>query len=450
MRKGLSRRAFLGGSALAGAGMLLAACGQAQMAGEAPAKEEMKEEPKEAAKDAEVMEPAVVNYLHVDLAQNEIWQNSWGSIFDTFADKNPDLNLTVTGTSFGELPAKAGAAQAGGIAFDAVYGYFAWLGPFIDSEIITNLDPYLAADADVSPDDFYDATTERYQGKIYGLAWFSNGKEIWFNKNLFTEAGLKNPAEKEADGEWTYEALLEDAKVLTKMEGEEIVQGGVRLYAGYTSYLCMYAWAYGADFWDAGCTMPTFTTDSFRDAVQFHVDVALKHKVMGGSYTEGTQAMFNTGSFNVRTFEAKITPENLFEIGMAPMPNGPEGRVIALANNAMYLGGSGANPDGGWEFLKHTFSADVVDAVAAMGGGRYVANKNITPATTTDYEDVNVYLMQAANSRITPTIFKQSEFNAGWRETWDEMVAGTLTVPEGLERTQGQLENWLADGGCIQ
>ena len=46
------------------------------------------------------------------------------------------------------------------------------------------------------------------------------------------------------------------------------------------------------------------------------------------------------------------------------------------------------NPDGGWEFLKHTFSADVVDAVAAMGGGRYVANKNITPATTTDYEDV--------------------------------------------------------------
>ena len=79
-----------------------------------------------------------------------------------------------------------------------------------------------------------------------------------------------------------------------------------------------------------------------------------------------------------------------------------------------------------------------------------MANKNVTPATTTDYEDVNVYLMQAANSRITPTIFKQAEFNAGWRETWDEMVAGTLTVPEGLERTQGQLENWLAEGGCIQ
>ena len=194
MRKGLSRRAFLGGSALAGAGLLLAACGQAQMMTEdAPAKEEMAEEPK-AAEITKAPEAAVVNYLHVDLAQNEIWQNSWGSIFDTFADKHPELNLTVTGTSFGELPAKAGAAQAGGIAFDAVYGYFAWLGPFIGSEIITNLDPYLAADADVSPDDFYDATTERYQGKIYGLAWFSNGKEIWFNKNLFTEAGPEEPS----------------------------------------------------------------------------------------------------------------------------------------------------------------------------------------------------------------------------------------------------------------
>ena len=47
MRKGLSRRTFLGGSALAGAGLLLAACGQAQMMTEdAPAKEEMAEEPK--------------------------------------------------------------------------------------------------------------------------------------------------------------------------------------------------------------------------------------------------------------------------------------------------------------------------------------------------------------------------------------------------------------------
>ena len=83
-------------------------------------------------------------------------------------------------------------------------------------------------------------------------------------------------------------------------------------------------------------------------------------------------------------------------------------------------------------------------------GGRYVANKNITPATTTDYEDVNVYLMQAANSRITPTILKQSEFNAAWTETWAEMIEGSLTVPEDLDRTQGQLENWLAEGGCIQ
>ena len=52
MRKGLSRRTFLGEARWPVQGLLLAACGQAQMmAEEAPAKEEMKEEPKEAAKD---------------------------------------------------------------------------------------------------------------------------------------------------------------------------------------------------------------------------------------------------------------------------------------------------------------------------------------------------------------------------------------------------------------
>ena len=55
-------------------------------------------------------------------------------------------------------------------------------------------------------------------------------------------------------------------------------------------------------------------------------------------------------------------------------------------------------------------------AQLAHSGGCYVANKNIMPATTTDYEDVNVYLMQAANSRINPTILKQSEFNTAWTE----------------------------------
>jgi multiple sugar transport system substrate-binding protein len=444
MRKGLSRRTFLGGSALAGAGLLLAACGQVQMM-EATESEEPK-----AAEKTEMAEAAVVNYLHVDQAQNQVWQDSWAEIFASFAAKHPDLEVVMTGTSFGDLPDKAGTAQAGGIAFDAIYGYFAWLGPFIESEIIQNIDPFLAKDPDVSPDDFYDATKERYQGKTYGLAWFSNGKEIWFNRNLFTEAGLKMPDEMEADGEWTYDAMLEAAKVLTRVEGDEIVQGGVQLHPRYTSYLCFYAWAWGADFWDEGCTRPTFNTDAFREAVQFQVDLVNKHQVQGGSYVKGTQAMYNIGSFAVRTWEAEITPNKLFEIGMAPMPNGPAGREIALANNAMYLGGSGANPDGGWEFLKHTVSADVVDQVAAMGGGRYVANKNITPATTTDYENIDVYLAQAANSRITPTILKQGEFNPAWQETWKELLGGSLTVPEALDRTQGQLENWLAEGGCIQ
>jgi len=437
-------------TAAGGSVALSVACGQVAPApAAAPAKEAPKAEAPKAAEVPKAPAQQVVNYLHVDIGQNQIWQDSWKSIFAKFQKKYPNIKLEVVGTEFGQITTKAGAAQAGGIIFDSIYGHFSFIGALVGGNIIQPLDPFLAKDTEVKVDDFNPGTVERYKGKIYGLAWHSNAKEIWFNKNLFAQAGLKNPAELEAEGRWTWDAALEVAKKLTKAEGDKIAIGGIQNYPDYTSYLCMYAWAWGADFWNKDCSQPTFTSNEMRDAVQFQADLYTKHRVVGGNIFEGTQAMSNTGAFNTRTFNEKVISRKLFDIGVAPMPKGPKGRTVALANAALYLGAAAKNPEGGWTWLKHTVSPDILEEVAALGGARYVANKKIKPLAIEPYEDINVYIMQAKDARITPVILKQSDFDKAWRETWTDVINGKVTVPEALQKTQGQLENWLKEGGCL-
>ena len=447
-RSRMTRRFLLSGAS-SGAGMLaLAACGTATMApdtGEAPATEAKAEEAPKA------MEPTIVSAMMVLQGQNETWINSWNTIFANFEAKHPEYKLEITDSTFGEVTTKAGAALAAGISFDDIYGYFGWLGPFVDGGIIQPVTPLLAKDTEVSPDDFYESGILKYKGVAYGLAWLLTAHPIWSNNDKFVEAGLKTPAELEAEGNWTWEAVLDAAVRLTKREGDEIAFGGLRIYPTHTSYLPYYAWAWGADLWNEGCTQATFNTPEFADAVQFCVDLFAKHKVIGGNFLEGTMGMFERATGGVRQFEERITANDLFEIGMAGRPKGPNGdSATVMTPIGIFIGEGAKNPEGGWAFLKYTVSADALPEVAATGQGRFTANKNLEPLTLYPYENPEVYKQMASEGRPVPQLLKQSDFNTEWRATWDAMVEGSLTVAEGMAKTDEQVQGWINEGGCLR
>ncbi len=54
-----------------------------------------------------------------------------------------------------------------------------------------------------------------YDGQIYGLPDRAGSMIVYYNKNLFDEAGIEYP-----NASWTWEDMLSAAKVLTKGEGE--------------------------------------------------------------------------------------------------------------------------------------------------------------------------------------------------------------------------------------
>ena len=116
----------------------------------------------------------------------------------------------------------------------------------------------------------------------------------------------------------------------------------------------------------------------------------------------------------------------------------------------IFIGEGAKNLDGGWAFLKYTVSADALPEVAATGQGRFTANKNLEPLTLYPYENPEVYKQMASEGRPVPQLLKQGDFNTEWRATWDAMVEGSLTVAEGMAKTQEQVQGWINKGGCLR
>ena len=444
----MTRRFLLSGVA-SGAGMVaLAACGAASMS---PESGEARQEETKTEESPKTMAPTTVSALMVLRGQNETWKNSWLSIFANFEAKHPEYKLEIIDSAFDQVSARATTTMAAGFTFDAIYGYFGWLGLFVDAGIIQAISPFLAKDPEVSPDDFYEAGILKHKDIAYGLAWLLTAHPIWFNNDKFIEAGLKTPAELEDEGNWTWDAVLDAAVRLTQREGDEITFGGLQIYPMYTSYLPNYAWAWGADLWNEGCTLATFNTPEFADAVQFCIDLFAKHKVVGGNFLEGTLGMFERATGGMRQFEERITARDLFEIGMAPRPKGPDGvRATVMTPIGIFIGYGAKNGEGGWAFSKYTVSADAQPEIAATGQGRFTANRHLEPLTTYPYENPEVYKQMASEGRPVPQLLQQGHFNTEWRATWDAMVEGSFTVAEGMSKTQEQMQGWINKGGCLR
>lgn len=97
-------------------------------------------------------------------------------------------------------------------------GYFEPLEPIIDSDPLFNTDIYYENILNVG----------RVDGTLYTLpAGFTN-VAVYYNKDMFDEAGVPYP-----DGSWTWQEFVETAKKLNKTENGKLVQWGASTFGGW-------------------------------------------------------------------------------------------------------------------------------------------------------------------------------------------------------------------------
>jgi multiple sugar transport system substrate-binding protein len=142
--------------------------------------------------------------------------------------------------------------------------------------ITTPLDQYLTRGGFKESDYFPNAITPwRLNGTLYALPREVDLHTLWFNRQLFEQAGIKPP-----DETWTWDSLITNGQRLTRREGGPS-QFAFNVATNHKAWVA-FAQQNGAKLWDKE-VLPSkllINTQPVYDAIQYIADLRNKHRVM--------------------------------------------------------------------------------------------------------------------------------------------------------------------------
>lgn len=138
-----------------------------------------------------------------------------------FKDKNPGIDLefiAVTGIDHEEIASKILSMIAAGQPIDFGYSATEALQLYAGNGLALALDEFVQRDTGEMQDFFSDVHPSlieamMYEGSIYELPFDFNAANLYYNTQLFQEAGLSDPP-----AEWTKDDFLEAARTITKKD----------------------------------------------------------------------------------------------------------------------------------------------------------------------------------------------------------------------------------------
>ena len=184
----LSRREFLTRAAAVAGAAALAACAPATPAPTEEAMEEEEEEPAEAPPEVEAVTLTMWKGPHK--AAGDETKLCAQPTLDIFQGEHPDITVDFLEQPWGQYNEKFTAAFAAGTGPDVSYQTESF-PRFVDADHIMQLDDVIAGSG-FDKDFFYPRMWETctYGGQIYALPWITGGSNLFWNKDLFEQAGL--------------------------------------------------------------------------------------------------------------------------------------------------------------------------------------------------------------------------------------------------------------------
>lgn len=280
-------------------------------------------------------------------------------LFNSIADDFVAQHDTVEEVEFDVLPFEnyndALTVQlAGGNPPDLGWIFERNAPQFIDAGVLHDVGPALRDDADYGFEDIEESALSLWQDgeAIYGYPFSTSPMAMFYNADMFAEAGLETPTELFDAGDWTWDAVGDAA--------EAIVDAGVASHGLIVRDFDYQIWdqlavvwrGFGADPWTEDGTECTMTDPQMVEAMTWFHDLVFQR---GGHPGPGQSADFFAGDSAMTVTQisrASLLEEDGFDWGIVPLPAGPAGdaQVVGQAGIGVF-GASEARPEA-MEFLK--------------------------------------------------------------------------------------------------
>lgn len=285
-------------------------------------------------------------------------------VVDAFNKAHGGVRVKLTLIPSGNFVQKFGLAVAGGggpdlASIDLVYvPFFASAGVLRDITPQANRLGYLDK---LNPAHM---TNARYQGRLYALPFSGDASVLYYNTDLFQQAGITSPPT-------TWDQIYQDAKKVTALGGGRKgfyfsgACGGCNVFT-----FAPLIWASGGDILRGSGSgqHPTVATDpTVRAALEFYRRLWTSGVVPAQAQTDngatqftpfetGKVAMFATGAFGISTFQHDF-PNLHFKV--TPLPGQHGGQSSFSGGDEIAVSRSTKHPDAAWQFLAWATSKDV-------------------------------------------------------------------------------------------
>ena len=341
---------------------------------EEPAATQKPEETKQAAEtkteepaaEQDTTEPVTITYLA--WAEGSEQEDQKAAI-DAFMAENPDITVEAQFVPYDDYHSKINTLIAAGETPDAYYINEYLAVDWGEKGVAIDLKPLFAADGiDMEATFIPAALFKNAAGNIYGLASGVVNQMMYFNKEMFDDAGIAYPPQDPAEA-WTWAEFVEACKALTTD-----ADGNHPGDAGFNANNTVAFGTKNQTFWlfllpvlqnnDAGFFSPDgmatgLDTPEGKEVLQAMYDLMYVDQVAPTGATAealpGNTQLFKNkqlGTLISGSWEYQSFASEGIDVGLAPIPAFTRSTTVAWAS-ANQISATSANPEAAYKFLSY-------------------------------------------------------------------------------------------------
>lgn len=343
------------------------------------------------------------------------------------------------------------AATTGGNMPDVFWMYSQQVGTYAQyDDVLLDLTDKIAASNKIDLSKYQQDIVKLYQnasGKQIGVPKDVDTAAVWYNKDMFDEAGVAYPT-----ADWTWEDFREIAKKLTKEDGS---QYGIAMKPGSDQE----SW-YGTIYAYGGYVISDDKkTSGFDDPKTIEACQLIESMIKDGSMPPyavladnetvalqeaGTVAMTFQGFWVVSELGANDYLKE--HIAIAPLPKGPKGAISMCNGLAWSASATGRHTDEAWKLIEYLGSKEAQQKQAELGVtmSAYEGTSDAWVKSQPGY-DLQPYLDMRANAILYPY---SKNTQAWYQMILEKMVSawdGTVPMADVCKDIAADMNSKLAE-----
>lgn len=301
----------------------------------------------------------------------------WQYVFDTrvkamdqlianFEKANPDITVKHVTFPYADYQTRVVASKVAGQGPDVVQLFYGWLDNFVAGGLIQPLDPKVFPHEEIEKDFFPIVTAMKRGDDYYGLPTAVRSLALFYNKQIFKEAGLDPDKPPQ-----TLDELVEAAKATVKHDSNgNITSEGITVeMAGqdHQWWREVLIRQFGGQPYSDDGKQVAYNNEAGLKALKFHSGLQTDLKVGQAGFMDEGQAAFRAGLAAMTidgTFRLGAFASNPFEWGVTELPANADGLRSNYASyfaNAIGATAEGEELEAAQKFLAYISSPEAME-----------------------------------------------------------------------------------------